>query len=701
MKHISRFLLFALSLVCANTAIAAPVATTVGSNLTAYNPTSGATNNAMWNAYMNPRANTSAPTADFGNCNAAIIRCAQPKCSNGGCATMDVARPIVVGCVETNPSCKQYGDDLIDYIAAQLVSDANAASAAAANATATAAQAAAAQSNQQLQQMQQQMQQMQQQMAQQSADTAAQIQAALEQQQAATTAAIANATASSQSTTSATTGATATGTTTPSDTTASLSAGPIDLTAAQTLAAQSGVDANLLAREQISGEILTGIENAEVALKSAKAAMETAFEYAGCDSAGNNCTGPARVRMFKQKAMEFFEPYNDVLNELYDALILAQSVGVDITDIYMMLNGTCNVWGQYLCTKGQVMHYTAANCKNGRSVAVSTGEGTVMGGAECEVGQVVPMSDGGCQLIKMLTNQEEVQRNWLYYEEGLDGAQVRVGCASEALDNSFLFRGLKRQANIDIDVLQRMIEQDAPAVYGGNRFGQNKSVDPDGLKYCAVTSDTFQDLQQYASLKQLPDKVCVPDEDLENIFQNGGRIAEGTSSSATSVFSKCASSPNGYEYERCLCTNSPSKNTQWVLSTDENATQGEGYCRCTGSGTYSIWDSDRAACVDSKGYAEADYKYLTYVDEGGYRKDFCSDYGGIWHSATLTCDCSTVSDDVARKACKTMTAKETSNAPVSSVSSISLPSQNYNLGISNDGPLSNLQFDFNAPAFLQ
>lgn len=702
MKHISRFLLCALSLVCANTAIAAPVATTVGSNLTAYNPTSGATNNAMWNAYMNPRANTSAPTADFGNCNAAIIRCAQPKCSNGGCATMDVARPIVVGCVETNPSCKQYGDDLIDYIAAQLVSDANAASAAAANATATAAQAAAAQSNQQLQQMQQQMQQMQQQMQQQSADTAAQIQAALEQQQAATTAAIANATASAANQSAPASAATTTApATTSSDTTASLSAGPIDLTAAQTLAAQSGVDANLLAREQISGEILTGIENAEVALKSAKAAMETAFEYAGCDSAGNNCAGPARVRMFKQKAMEFFEPYNDVLNELYDALILAQSVGVDITDIYMMLNGTCNVWGQYLCTKGQVMHYTAANCKNGRSVAVNTGEGTVMGGAECEVGQVVPMSDGGCQLIKMLTDQEEVQRNWLYYEEGLDGAQVRVGCASEALDNSFLFRGLKRQANIDIDVLQRMIEQDAPAVYGGNRFGQNKSVDPDGLKYCAVTSDTFQDLQQYASLKQLPDKVCVPDEDLESIFRNGGRIAEGTSSTATSVFSKCASLSNGYEYEKCLCDNSPSKNAQWVPSTDENAIQGQGECKCIGSGFYSKWDSERAACVDARNYTEDDYKYLTYVDEGGFRKEFCNDYKASWNEATLTCDCSTVSSEVERKACEIMTATETSNAPVSSVSSISLPSQNYNLGISNDGPLSNLQFDLDAPAFLQ
>ena len=697
MKYIPRFLLCALALIAPATH-AAPVATTAGSNLTAYNSGMGADNNAMWNSYMNPRSSgaaASAPTANFGNCNALILRCAQPKCANGGCATMEIARPIVSGCVLANETCAQYGNELIEYISAQLVSDATAAAqAATANAQVAAAQAAAQQSNQQMAAMQQQMQQMQQQMQQQSADTAAQLQAAIDSMTAAQTAA-ANAASAPATTTSAATSVSS------GTTGGALSTGAVNLSAAQQVAAQSGVSAELLAREQIAGQVLTSVENAEVALRSAAAAMNTAFEYAGCDSAGNNCAGPARVRMFKQKAMEFFEPYNDVLNELYDALILAQSVGVDITDIYMMLNGTCNVWGQYLCTKGQVMHYTAANCKNGRSVAVNTGEGTVMGGAECEVGQVVPMSDGGCQLIKMLTDEDEVQRNWLYYEEGLDGAQVRVGCASEALDNSALFRNRRKQASIDIEVLQRMIEQDAPAVYGGNRFGQNKSVDPDGLKYCAVTSDTFQDLQQYASLKQLPDKVCVPDEDLESIFQNGGRVAEGTSSSATSVFSKCASSPNGYEYERCLCTNSPSKNTQWVLSTDENAVQGEGSCRCTGSGTYSIWDSDRAACVDSKGYAEADYKYLTYVDEGGYRKDFCSDYGGIWHSATLTCDCSTVSDDVARTACETMTAKETSNTPVSSVSSISLPSQNYNFGISNDGPLSNLQFDFGAPAFLQ
>ena len=662
MKHISRFLLCALSLVCANTAIAAPVATTVGSNLTAYNPTSGATNNAMWNAYMNPRANTSAPTADFGNCNAAIIRCAQPKCSNGGCATMDVARPIVVGCVETNPSCKQYGDDLIDYIAAQLVSDANAASAAAANATATAAQAAAAQSNQQLQQMQQQMQQMQQQMAQQSADTAAQIQAALEQQQAATTAAIANATASAANQSAPASAATTTAPeTTSSDTTASLSAGPIDLTAAQTLAAQSGVDANLLAREQISGEILTDVENAEVALKSAKAAMETAFEYAGCDSTGSNCAGPARVRMFKQKAMEFFEPYNDVLNELYDALILAQSVGVDITDIYMMLSGTCNVWGQYLCTKDQVMHYNSINCVNGKSVPVTTGGGTVFGGASCEPGQVVPMSDGGCQLIKTLTSDADVQRNWLYPEEGLDDAQVRVGCASEILDNSPLFRNMRRQADIDIETLQRIIEQDAPSTYGmgGSTLASRRTPENDGLPYCKLNDETYRDLQQIAALKELPDKVCVSEREMRRIAENGASITESSNESAAAYYEQCRAM-SGNEYAKCLCNARKGGWQMWNTTTNE--------CECYFNDQSFDWN--RLECVsDSENTANTIDKRiepLTLYDTSSYnplanalggaekieelntsfqkadssnRLNACMTYGGKWDIATYTCDC--------------------------------------------------------------
>lgn len=652
MKVISSFFMCALALITAD-AFSAPVATTAGSNLTAYNPTSGSINNSNWNSYMNPRSQTAAdaPTANFGNCNSIILRCAQPKCS--GCTTMDVARPIVAGCVESNASCKEYGDDLIDYIAAQLVASAvNKANQQLVNAQMASAQESAQQSNLQLQQMQYQMQQLQAQMQQQNAETTAQLQAALEEQKQLTAQAIAQANSAQQ----------VQQTQTVSATTSNNSA----LTPAQTVAVQSGVSADVIAREQISGQILSKIENAEVALKEVKAAMNTAFEYAGCDTTGNNCTGPKRVKTFKQKAMEFFDPYNNVLDELYDALILAQSVGVDITDIYMMLNGTCNVWGQYLCGPGQVMHYNGTNCVNGRSVSVTTAEGTIRGGAQCEVGQVVPMSDGGCQLIKMLTDEEEVQRNWLYPEMGtVDGVQVRVGCASEALDNSALFRNRKKQASIDIEVLQRMIEQDAPAVFGGNQFGQNKSADPDGVKYCAVNATTFQDLQKYASLKQLPDKVCVRDDDLERLYTSDGKVAQGDIGASTqSVVMRC-SSLQGYNYLKCICDNSLSKNSQWVPAKD--AKNGEGECTCPGSTEYTIFDYDRAMCVNSKDESEEDTKYFSYVNEGGFRKEFCEDYvedGASWNSSSLTCDCSKINDSVKKSACKIMTAKESSSSVI-------------------------------------
>ena len=55
----------------------AQVATTAGSNLTAWNGNSGATNNNNWNQMMNSRTMATvavggAPTADFGNCNSLI-----------------------------------------------------------------------------------------------------------------------------------------------------------------------------------------------------------------------------------------------------------------------------------------------------------------------------------------------------------------------------------------------------------------------------------------------------------------------------------------------------------------------------------------------------------------------------------------------------------------------------------------------------
>ena len=282
---------------------AAPVATTAGSNLTAYNPnTMGSINNNQWNTMLNSRSGTeSAPVADFGNCNALILRCAQPKCATGGCTSMDVTMPIVNGCVMDNATCKQYGNDLVQSIAAQIVANSNA------KAAATAQQqqaAAAAQTSQQMAQMQQQMnmqmQQMQQQMQAQNAATAAQLQAALEEQK--------QLAAQQQQAQQQQAAATAQNSGTSSN----------GLTAAQQDAANRGIDADLLVREQVAGEIMSKLENAETALKALHATMKDTFEYAGCDSNGNNCAGPKRVKVFKQKAMNFFEPYNDVLDELYD-----------------------------------------------------------------------------------------------------------------------------------------------------------------------------------------------------------------------------------------------------------------------------------------------------------------------------------------------------------------------------------------------
>ncbi len=528
MKSISRFLLVALTLVSVGPARAV-VATTAGSNLTAYNGASGAMNNNTWNTMMNTRGQNAAnaPRADFGNCNALILRCAQPKCASGGCTTMEIATPIVSGCVQSNATCKQYGDELVEYISAQLVATSTArANAQAAAAQTAAAQAAAQQSSEQLQAMQAQMQELQQQ----NAETASALRDALAQQQEATATAIASAVASANQTPTATTSTTtATPDTTQSGnsatTTTATTISDTDLTAAQVAAANAGISPDILAREQISGQIMSKIENAENQLKTLKSAMDRTFEYAGCDTSGNNCTGPKRAKAFKQRAMEFFDPYNAVLDELYDALIMAQSVGVDITDIYMMLNGTCNAWAKYLCTDGQVMHYTTKNCKDGTSKPESNVSATVRGGAKCNIGQVVPTSDGGCQLIQMLTSNDEVQYNWLYPDQGFENAQVRVGCASEALDSSALFRNRKKQASIDIDTLQRIIEQDAPTVYGSSRLRGNMQPNPDGVKYCAVNEETLADLQKSVSLKKLPTKVCTTDTDLLNKFEQKGSVS--------------------------------------------------------------------------------------------------------------------------------------------------------------------------------
>lgn len=575
MKSFTRFLLLALCL--APCGAGADTVTPVGSNLTQYNSGMGAINNNNWNNLMNSRSGGTAATADFGNCNAVILRCAQPKCT--GCTSLELARPIVSGCVQSNANCKQYGDDLIEYISAQLVANSTArANEQALSAQAAAAQSAAAQSAQQLQQMQAQMQQMQAEMAAQNAQQMQQMQAALEEQKQLTAQAIADASAAS-----ATPAASAATVNTTNNNMVASPSGENQVTAAQMAAAQAGVSADLLAREQISGQILSKIENAEVAMKTLKAAMDKTFEYAGCDKTGNNCAGPKRVKAFKNYAMDFFEPYNDVLDELYDALITAQAVGVDITDIYMMLEGSCNVWGEYLCSDTTNYYYgnertesgrgsgdsfkeTSStgwnNCVNGKS----TRSPTTKGGHECYVGQVIPAEDSpACTLHRTLSDQSLVYRNWLYAEEGENDAMIRVGCASAALETSTFFRNRKKQASIDIDTLQRIIEQDAPQTYGSSRWGTSTDPLKDGIKYCAVNPKTLQELQKVVTLKKLPDKVCVKEDDLgKELDRNGAGVSVADASSSN----KSEETSGGISVLDC-------SNSMWKDSNE---------CKCRNSG---------------------------------------------------------------------------------------------------------------------
>ena len=566
MKSFTHILLVALMLVPYGASVAAPLSGTAGSNLTAYNPSGGAINNNEWNSLMNGRSgSTTAATADFGNCNSVILRCASPKCGNGGCTSIDVATPIVAGCVASNSACKQYGDELTQYIAAQLVASSNAkANAQMAAAQSAAASAAAEQNAMQMQQMQMQMQQMQEQMAAQNAEQIAQLQSALAEQQRATEDALAQASAAGTAASNAATAAqNAAGAITAATTTAAASGTTPTtvmegLTEAQRIAANAGVSADILAREQVAGQILTYLEDAQQNLKNANTAMQNAFSYAGCTTKGDNCVGPKRVSVFRQKAMEFFEPYDAVLDNLYDALILAQSVGVDITDIYMMLNGSCNVWGEYLCYGGQKTEYVPRTAKtsDGTVIHLKDAKGEPIydtvsgwatytdkgdepncvggksqrtaytkGGIACQVGAVVPPEDSpACTLNRTLTDMEDVQRNFLFANVGDMDENVRIGCASSALESSKFFRNRKKGSSIDIEVLERIVSQDAPAMFGSNSFGTSSDPKIDGPKYCAVNSSSYMDLQKAASLKKLPSRVCVSDKSLATTFTTKGAV---------------------------------------------------------------------------------------------------------------------------------------------------------------------------------
>lgn len=538
MKHFKRFLIMFL---CVLPYVAgANVATTAGSNLTAWNGNSGSTNNNNWNTLINSRVQPGGTAkADFGNCNSLILRCAQPKCT--ACTTMELAKPVVSGCVNSNKDCKKHGDDLIEFIAAQIV--ANAAEKAQAQELAikqAEAQAAAAQSSQKIEEMQQQMAQMQRDMKSQNDQQMEKMQAALDEQKAL------NAKAAEQAAAAA-----------KQEVAASTSPG---VTVAQQIAIDKGIGDDVLVRQQIGGEVLTAVEAAEKRLVELESTMKDIFSYAHCDSRGGNCAGPKRVKIFKDKAMKFFDPYEAIAEEMEEALELALAVGIDVTDIIMMLNGSCSNWGRYLCSPSEtvvcetdengkpvsgckikdrvntttvyahhIQQYNEDNCLGNRSIS----DGLVRGGFECREGQAVPPQDDvRCTMIGPLYDDDGDGENSIEYawvqEQYLTDKPIRVGCATSALDSISLFAGRKNKKarTLDLDTLERIIEQDSYDI-GNSAYGDEDVNKARKLQYCGLTVEGQRKLSKAITTKKFSHKdVCVRSENLLKVARNANWVAE-------------------------------------------------------------------------------------------------------------------------------------------------------------------------------
>lgn len=490
MKSLSRILTVCMCCVPTFGAVA-NIATTSGSNLTAYNP-SNAYNN-QWATVSNARYDGNATAkVDFGNCNAVVLRCAQPKCNNGGCVDASVAAAIVEGCVKSNAKCKQYGDDLVNYMTAQLVASSNAKinqqqmALEQARLQAEAQAVAANAQNEQISQMQNQMAQMQQQMYQQQQESAQALQEALAQQAAQSAAAIEN--------------MKNTATEAAKQTEAGISAYQQD-------AINRGISEEVLARQQITGQIQTEIEDADTSVVAMKKAMQNAFDYAGCDARGNNCSAPRRVKKWRELAIGFLTPYDNAIDKIYDALVTAQTVGVDLTDIYMMLNNSCNSWGQYMCEKGADIEYlntgpmscpknNTENIESCERKCDKTTETSVVGGKfvskitydkKCQEDCRKQTGCKPCTLLKVLTNKDEVYEGWVNADATDDNNTTVVSCASNALDSSPLFARRTKNKNgaglVDIDILDRWLNQTEP-----NKV-KNENAFPQPENYCGVTPE--------------------------------------------------------------------------------------------------------------------------------------------------------------------------------------------------------------------
>ncbi len=205
---------------------------------------------------------------------------------------------------------------------------------------------------------------------------------------------------------------------------------------------------------------------------------------------------------------------------------VAQTVGVDLSQIYMMLNNSCNSWGQYLCPQmkdGQIVYPNAEGGQKGAPLVCDAGEKSKYSlcvstscmnetpenysncVAECARATCQP-----CTLIKVLTeskeDQDAVYEGWINAEKSTDnGNTTVVACASGVLDSAKLFaRGtrIKNGANlVDMDMLELWLDQIGPDKKG--------NVEPYAYCYCATNtcsvSGDMKDILRKSALSKTVD----------------------------------------------------------------------------------------------------------------------------------------------------------------------------------------------------
>ena len=113
---------------------------------------------------------------------------------------------------------------------------------------------------------------------------------------------------------------------------------------------------------------------------------------------------------------------------------------------------------------------------------------------------------------------------------------IRVGCATSALDSIKLFAGRSkaRAAMLDLDTLERMLNQDASEFVTTNKYTGSGNSELERLKYCALTEKGYRNLQNAISKKRLDEaKVCVPYEQLSYTARSQGFIRSADSSSVS------------------------------------------------------------------------------------------------------------------------------------------------------------------------